>query len=193
MDVVCIRPGSVESLSHGSATATGDDVPGRQRRPPRRLRDRCSGGRGWFSRVRGERGARHVPIGGVVTTVDQALGLLVSHGFCAMRLGAADPGDGPLVFSFGWDLPFMDVVTVRAEKDATAHRERLDDELDLFGRKNVVWSLDGSFVEVVFELVLELPKPGTPGAPTLIRRTPASLLIPPGAAARTSGSSRLIL
>jgi hypothetical protein len=124
-----------------------------------------------------------------VTTVDQALRLLVSHGFRAMQLGAADPGDGPLVFSFGWDLPFMDVVTVRAEKDATAHRERLDDELDLFGRKNVVWSLDGSFVEVVFELVLELPKPGTPGAPTLIRRTPASLLIPPSAAARTSGSS----
>jgi hypothetical protein len=83
-----------------------------------------------------------------------------------------------VLFLYGWDLPFIDAVTVRGEDNATAYRSRSDDnESDIFAPGNIVWKLDGSVVEAVDEL-LRLARPGETGAPTLIIPTPSSLWVP---------------
>ncbi len=86
-----------------------------------------------------------------------------------------------MLFSRGWEEPFMDEVIVRGEDDATACRRRLADDVDLLERKDYVWYADGSVVEVVDELIFRLPHPANPQAPKLVLPTLGTLWLPPGA------------
>lgn len=114
-------------------------------------------------------------------TSDDALRALSRHGYRPMSVNDSSGQPELLLFSRGYDEPFMDQVSVRGEDDATACRRRLEDGIDLLGQQNVVWSLDGSLVDVVDELLFRLPRPGEVGAPRLIIPTPGTLWLPPGA------------
>jgi hypothetical protein len=86
-----------------------------------------------------------------------------------------------MAFTYGYDGPFMDVVLLRGEFDASAFRSWVDEsdyKFAPFSPKNVVWALDGNFGDVVGEL-LGLPSPGESRVPSLIISTPSSLWIPP--------------
>lgn len=63
---------------------------------------------------------------------------------------------------------FYDHIHVWDEDEAIAAREN--------GR-DIVWSYQGTTADTALAL-LELPPPGTPGAPTLARRKPTGLWLP---------------
>ncbi len=65
----------------------------------------------------------------------------------------------------------IETVLICDEHDALAARCRDDDDAA------VVWHRAGSTADVIAEL-LDLPSPGTHGAPTLARATPSELWIP---------------
>ena len=65
----------------------------------------------------------------------------------------------------------IETVLIHDEHDALAARCR--DE----PHPTVVWHRAGATADVIAEL-LDLPAPGTPGAPTLARATPSELWIP---------------
>jgi hypothetical protein len=113
-------------------------------------------------------------------TSDDALKALVARGYRAMQLAGSPGQPEAMLFSRGYEEPFMDQVFVRGEDDATACRRWLEDGVDLLEHQNVVWSHDGSLVEVVDELIFHLPHPAKPGAPTLVVPTPGRLWLPPG-------------
>ncbi|MGQ0840579.1 hypothetical protein [Actinokineospora sp.] len=108
-------------------------------------------------------------------TPDDALRALMRKGFRSMPV----PGE-VLVFTYGWEEGFTDVVQVRAENDVTAVRSSDHDAgVDLFSDDAVVWKAEGDLVEAVADL-LALPAPGEPGAPSLVIHAPSRLWTPAG-------------
>ncbi|MCP3799728.1 hypothetical protein NLX83_10705 [Allokutzneria sp. A3M-2-11 16] len=98
-----------------------------------------------------------------------------------------------MAFTYGYDDPYIDVVLLRDEVDSSAYRSRIDENdynFNPFAPKNLVWALGGAFGDVVGEL-LALPRPGEPGAPSLLIATPSSLWLPPGAHEGRAGRSLL--
>jgi hypothetical protein len=87
-----------------------------------------------------------------------------------------------MAFTFGYDDPYMDVVLLRGELDSSAYRSRIDEndyDFNFLAPNNLVWTIDGAFGDVVGEL-LSLPRPGEPGAPSLLIAPPSSLWLPSG-------------
>ena len=117
-------------------------------------------------------------------TSEDALKELVARDFHAIQLAGSSGQPEMMLFTRGWEEPFMDEVIIRGEDDATACRRRFVDGADLLERKDYVWYSDGSVVEVVDELIFHLPHPAHPKAPKLVISTPGTLLLPPGARAR---------
>ncbi|WP_153036592.1 hypothetical protein [Amycolatopsis sp. YIM 10] len=114
-------------------------------------------------------------------TSEDALKELVSRNFRAIQLAGSPGQPEMMLFSRGWEEPFMDEVIVRGEDDATACRRSLADSVDFLERKDFVWYKDGSVVEVVDELIFHLPHPANPNAPKIVIPTPGTLWLPPGA------------
>lgn len=117
-------------------------------------------------------------------TSEDALKELVRRNFRAIQLAGSSGQPEMMLFSRGWEEPFMDEVIVRDEDDATACRRLLVDDVDLLDRKDYVWHTDGSVVDVVDELIFHLPNPGNPNAPKLVLPTPSSLWLPSGVRAK---------
>ncbi len=113
-------------------------------------------------------------------TSEEAIDVLASRGFRAICLAGSPSQPESVLFTLGWDEPYMDEVMVRDEGDATACRHRLENGIDFSDRKHVVWWKDGSVLEVVDE-ILHLPHPAMPNAPRLVIPTPGDLWIPPSA------------
>ncbi|WP_215548390.1 hypothetical protein [Amycolatopsis sp. CA-230715] len=112
-------------------------------------------------------------------TSKDAIDALVSRGFRAIPLAGSPSQPESVLFTLGWDEPYMDEVLVRDEQDATACRHRLENGIDFSDRKHVVWFKDGSVLEVVDEILHRLPHPSNPNAPRLVIPTPGNLWIPP--------------
>ena len=114
-----------------------------------------------------------------MTAVDDALRKL-GNKFCVIDLVGIPHMPSALLFTYCYELPFMDAVMLRGEDDSTAYRSRIDDDaVGVFPPGNVVWALAGPLVEVVDEL-FRLPEPGMHGAPSLVIRAPSSIWVPPG-------------
>ncbi|GAA5104889.1 hypothetical protein [Haloechinothrix salitolerans] len=106
---------------------------------------------------------------------DDALKALTARRFRPIQLPEL------MMFTFGHDEPFIDVVLARSEDDATAYRSRVDENdvrFDALAPGNVVWWRNGDLPAVVDEL-LDLPRPDEPRAPRLVVPTPSSLWVPP--------------
>ncbi|MGB3442684.1 MAG: hypothetical protein WBA97_28405 [Actinophytocola sp.] len=122
-----------------------------------------------------------------MTASDNALRALTARRFRPIQLPDL------MMFTFGHDEPFMDVVLARGEDDATAYRSRVDESdvrFDAMAPENVVWWRNGDLPAVVDEL-LDLPRPDDPKAPRLMVSTPSSLWVPPSA--RRNSSERSLL
>lgn len=81
-----------------------------------------------------------------------------------------------LLYVFGWDAPYIDVLHLRAESDVTGVRSCSADA-NLFAPDAVVWKAEGGLIEVAADL-LALPAPGEPGAPSRTIRAPSRLWTP---------------
>lgn len=81
------------------------------------------------------------------------------------------------LFTYAWELPFVEAVVVYDEDDAISYRSRDAIHLDLFAPRNVVWRHPGTFVGAVAEL-LALPHPGSSEAPSRVITVPSSLWVP---------------
>lgn len=103
----------------------------------------------------------------------ESLAALVNRGFFFQALSDERGEIEVVVGSYGWH-GYFDRIHVWGEDEAVAARER-SDHRPFSG--NVVWSYEGSAVDTALAL-LELPKPGEPGAPTLARASPSSLWLP---------------
>jgi hypothetical protein len=72
----------------------------------------------------------------------------------------------------------VETIQIAAMDEATAARWNAHEYVRRFERSAPpIWQKDGTVAEVIEEL-LELPPPGTPGAPTLGLRPSSSLLLP---------------
>jgi hypothetical protein len=113
----------------------------------------------------------------MIATVEDAKRALGERGFRPMFLDSM--GDMPpmALFTYAWDLPFMETIVVRAEEDATSYRSRREGFADPFSPRNIVWHHTGTFVEAVAEL-FDLPRPGERGAPERIVAAPSVLWTP---------------
>lgn len=115
---------------------------------------------------------------------DDALRALTARGFrYVMAPGfSLDGGWIPytLLFTFGWDAPYIDVLHVRGEHDVTGIRSyTADTDANLFASDAVVWKAEGGLIDVTTDL-LALPAPGEPGAPARVIRAPSRLWTPEG-------------
>lgn len=98
---------------------------------------------------------------------------LVERGFFFQHI-TDDSGEiVVLVGSYGWH-GYYDRIHIWSESEAVAARER-SDHRPFSG--NVVWSVDGTTADVA-QAILELPKPGSPGAPIIARCAPNTLWFP---------------
>lgn len=98
---------------------------------------------------------------------------LVERGFYFQHI-TDDRGElAVIVGSFGWH-GYCDRIHIWSESEAVAARER-GYHRPFSG--NVVWSMDGTAADVA-QAILELPKPGARGAPTIARCAPNTLWFP---------------
>ncbi|GAA3890671.1 hypothetical protein GCM10022243_64460 [Saccharothrix violaceirubra] len=120
-----------------------------------------------------------------MSSSNDALRALNDHGFQYV-IGPGYTSNGKeipftLLYVRAWgEAPFIDLVHLRAEDDATALRVASNGpNPNLFARDNIVWSSrdGGDLVEVVTDL-LAVPKPGEPHAPTLQVREPSRMWLP---------------
>jgi hypothetical protein len=103
----------------------------------------------------------------------EALLGLVKRGFHFQPVIDVDGELQVLVGSYGYH-GFYDRIHIWSETEAVAARER-SDHRPFSG--NVVWEYRGSTPDTAAAL-LELPRPGEPGAPTIARRASCDLWLP---------------
>lgn len=113
--------------------------------------------------------------------------------FTLTDLRAASNMPPALLYTFGYELPFLDTVLVRGEDDAAAFRSRIDDDnVNAFPPGNLVWASVGMFVDVVEDL-FALPEPGTLRAPSLVIPTPSALWVPGNSISCSLDSRSIVL
>ena len=98
---------------------------------------------------------------------------LVERGFFFQHITDDDGEILVIVGSYGWH-GFYDRIHIWGEAEAVAARER-SDHRPFSG--NVVWTVDGATADVA-RAVLELPAPGTRGAPIIAKCAPNALWFP---------------
>jgi len=121
-------------------------------------------------------------------TFDDALLRLRDRGFIAQKATGDKYVPYTVLFTFAWDAPFMDLVHLRDEHDATASRVRSDngssllkvfqDNSDEDPFEGEEW-WKGEFVTVV-EKLLALRPPSDPGTQGRLALTPNGLWVPVG-------------
>lgn len=103
----------------------------------------------------------------------ESLAALVNRGFYFQAVPGEQGEIEVVVGSYGWH-GYYDRIHVWGEDEAVAARE-LSDHRPFSG--TVVWSYEGSAADAA-QALLDLPKPGEPGAPTLAKAGPSSLWLP---------------
>ncbi|MET1074850.1 MAG: hypothetical protein ABWY11_19535 [Umezawaea sp.] len=103
----------------------------------------------------------------------EPLAELVNRGFFFQTVPDEKGEIAVVVGSYGWH-GYFDRIHVWGEHEAIAARE-LTDHRPFSG--NVVWSYEGSACDAA-QALLDLPKPGEPGAPTVARTAPSRLWLP---------------
>ena len=81
-----------------------------------------------------------------------------------------------LVASYDWGDGYVDVVNVRGADRVTAARLPKHDDLDIFAPHQAVWHYMGALGPAV-TVLLRLPRPGHPDAPTVAYQAPLTLFV----------------